>query len=114
MVDAAWDELDSSTQQTIRQTSKQGRSLHDSHITDLVVRLGPGQPDVLDHDADDSDDDESPGSEDAVATEPPSPSELRSTLAALVTRGAHLQTLRVRFLKSEQGHRPVGERESQL
>ncbi len=46
---------------------------------------------------------------------PPTPTELRSMLAAIVRAGARVQCLQLRFLRSHRGDRgPVQAREKQL
>lgn len=111
--EVAWDYLSPGTKQVVRQTSARGRTLFDSRLTDLVVRLGHRKPDPLDLRFPTGDGDWD-SSNVAVAAPPPTPAELRSTLSAILRRGARLRVLRLRFFKDEAGHRPVHEREGQL
>ncbi len=114
---AAWEYLYPCTQQAIRQTSCTGRMLHDSRITDLVVRLGHSKPDAIDNEHDKDGGQGSAHVHQAVGpTPPPTPTELRAMLAAAVRRGPPLQTLRLRFLEpaGDDGHLPAHEREQQL
>ncbi len=111
---AAWDYLHPSTQQAIRQTSSTGRTLHDSRITSLVARLGHGKPDVIDAGKVCHGGQGLRSTEEAGEITPPTPSELRSTVAAVVQRGARLTTLRLRCLRRHERHLPLREREEQL
>ncbi len=115
VVDMAWYYLSPGTQQAIRQCSSTGRTLHDTRTTDLVVRLGHSKPDSID--AEDQFSSYWDVLDNGVVTrpaEPPTPAELRTALGAMVRRGAHFDRLRLRVLRSPDGHRPAHEREEQL
>lgn len=115
VIDVAWYYLWPGTQQAIRQTSSTGRTLHDTRTTDLVIRLGHSKPDSIDAETEFSSYWEILGKGVAARpAEPPTPAELRTTLGAMVRRGAHFDRVRLRFLRSPDGHRPAHEREERL
>ncbi len=79
-----------------------------------MVRLGHSKPDVVDADLQRHGGEGLRSSEEAREIEPPTASELRSSLAAVVQRGARLATLRLRCLRRHERHLPLREREEQL
>ncbi len=110
----AWEHLHPGSRRAIRHASVTGRTLHDSRLTDLRIRLGHSKPDMYDDVDYSADEEDWNGIAASSAAGPPTPAELRSTLDAVVHRGARLKVLRLRFITVEEGHRPVHEREEQL